>query len=106
MTVKTIVVSSDKDEPVRYNSERGYEKVDLLGDSADDIGLRIDEIVASISDSIRNSIDKESELSIEITGSASFKGDAQVKWLVFNVGGSATESETLKVTLKTKILPK
>ena len=67
--------------------------------------MQIDEVVKTISESIRGSITDESELTVEITGSISLKAEGGVKWLFFNVGGGTTKSDTLKVTLKTKISP-
>lgn len=104
MAVKTVVVTSDRAKARKVKFE-DYDLVEVLGDSNDALGLRIDEVVRSISDSVRESITSESELAIEITGSVSLKGEAGAKWLFFNIGGSATESDTLKVTLTTKLSP-
>jgi hypothetical protein len=105
MSLKTVVVAADPLISKKVSLE-DYDLVDVLGESEEAIAVQIDELVKSISESMRESITDESELTVEITGSISLKAEGGVKWLFFNVGGGTTKSDTLKVTLKTKINPK
>src|SRR5262245_42075692 len=104
MSLKAVVVAAD---PVISRKVRleDYDLVDVLGESEEAIAVQIDEVIKAISESICQSITSESELTVEITGSISLKAEGGVKWLFFNAGGGATKSDTLKVTLKTKINP-
>lgn len=102
MAIKTLVISSNGPGKVQTDE---YELTDVLGDSSKDIGVRIDEIVNSLSDTLRNSIATESELLIELSGGVELKAEGNAKWLFFNVGSSATTTGALKVSLKTTITP-
>jgi hypothetical protein len=105
MPLKAIIVAEDPSKVTKIKLE-DFDIVDVLGESEEAIAVQIDEVVRTISESLRESIAEESELTIEITGSISLKAEGGVKWLFFNVGGGTTKSDTLKVTLKTKINPK
>jgi hypothetical protein len=80
-------------------------EVPTLSDEADAVAVRLDELVAAISETIVATISEESELTVEIAGGITLSGKGSVKWLFFNVGGEAKKSDTLKVTLKTTIKP-
>lgn len=97
MTLKAIVVTSDK-------VSENYENLESLGGS-ESIAAKIDEIFKAVTEPVRNSISDEAELTIEIIGSIVLKGEAGGKWLVFNIGTSATKSDSMKVVIKTKIKP-
>lgn len=97
MTLKAIVVTSDK-------VSENYENLESLGGS-ESIAAKIDEIFKAVTEPVRNSISDEAELTIEIIGSIALKGEAGGKWLVFNIGTSATKSDSMKVVIKTKIKP-
>jgi hypothetical protein len=82
----------------------GVEEVPVLG-GADDVAIKLDEVISQIRETVAESITSDSELLVELTGSVSFKGSADTQWLVFKLGGSGERAHTLKVTLKTTIQP-
>jgi hypothetical protein len=104
MPINVIVVASeDGDENIRYEDK---ERVEVLGgDKAEKIAVSMDDIFDTIKEVISKRIDHEAELQIELSGSVSLKADAGAKWLFLNVGGSATKTDNLKVTMKTKVVP-
>lgn len=56
--------------------------------------------------SVAESLETESTLAIEVAGSLSLKAQGGIKYLFFNVGGEASSTGTMKVTLTTKVKPK
>ncbi len=102
MTLEAIVITSDKAPDIIEH--KGYNNLDSLGGPTT-IAAKIDEIFNALTEPVRNSISDEAELTIEISGSISLKGEAGGKWLVFNIGTSATKSDSVKVVIKTKIKP-
>ncbi len=104
MSLRAVVMTTDIAQANRVRFDE-FDLVDVLGESEEAVGVRIDEVVRAVADSVRASIEAESELTVEVTGSISLKAEAGAKWMFFNLGGSATESDSLKVTLKTKVAP-
>ncbi len=102
MSLKALVVSKSVQGKVQSDD---YEVVDLLGESENALAVRLDEVLRVVSESVRGSITGESQLTVEISGSISLKGGAGGKFLFLNVGGEAGKTDTLKVTLATKVLP-
>jgi hypothetical protein len=82
----------------------GVEQIPVLG-AGDDVAIKLDEVITQIRETVADSITTDSELQVELTGSVSFKGSAEAKWLLFKLGGSGEQAHTLKVTLKTTIKP-
>lgn len=70
------------------------------------IAVKISDVFDSISSLISESISNEAELVIELTGSTSFRAEGGAKYMIINLGGSATKESLMKVILKTKINPK
>lgn len=101
MRAKGVLVTSADAAKVTVDD---YVEVPVLG-AAQDVAMQLDEVIADIWETVASSITTESELVVELTGTVSFKGSAEARWLVFNVGGSGERVNTLKVALKTSLKP-
>src|SRR6185369_10765778 len=77
-----------------------------LGDKDTAVAVQLQELFASVTESITASLEVESQLVIEITGSVSLKAQGSTKYLFFNVGAEAGATGTMKVTLNTTLKPK
>lgn len=77
-----------------------------LGPQEKSVAIQLQELFASVTDSISGSLEVESQLSLEITGSITLRAEGGVKYLFFNVGASAEAAGTMKVTLSTTLSPK
>lgn len=104
MPLNVVVVGADSTEERRITLD-DYEIVPTMGESEDQIATRISDILRAISESVSGVICGESELTVELSGSVALKADGKVKWLFLNLGGGATQSNALKVVLKTRINP-
>ena len=104
MSLQALVVAAGSSESAKVHLD-DRTLVPVLGDSEDTIAVKLEELVGAISESVRQTITSESELTLEIAGSISLSGQAGGKWLFFNVGASASKSDTVKVVLKTTITP-
>lgn len=104
MGVEILVHTSDEAdlEEIQFDD---YQVVDVLGKKEKDFALKIDELYSEVIESVGKSLKHESELTIEITGSINLKANAGAKWLLFKVGGSAEKTNSMTITLKTKIKP-
>ena len=55
---------------------------------------------------VQDSIEVQGELTVEISGALELKASGGIQYLFFNVGGSASRTNAMKVTLKTRITPR
>jgi len=100
-----VYVTATKDQEMETISIGGEtELVPTLGGEA--LAVRIDEIFKSITSLVSSDLSDEADLTIEMTGTTSIKADCGIKYLFFNLGGSASNENLMKVCLKTKIKPK
>lgn len=83
-----------------------YEELDVLSSRTDAIGIQLRELIESVRKSVEGSIESEGELSLEISGAVELKASAGGQYLFFNIGGSASKNNTMKVSFKTKVSPK
>jgi len=104
MPLKLAVMSSDTLSSQKIQFE-DVTVVETLGETEESLAVKIDDVLEAVCRQVRSSITTESELIVEMTGSVALKANAGAKWLFFNVGGGAEKSDSLKVTLKTKISP-
>jgi hypothetical protein len=107
MTLEVYIASlNDKDKYGKNISLDGdVELVPVLEDDQE-LAVKISDVFDSISSLISESISNEAELVIELTGSTSFKAEGSAKYMIINLGGSATKESLMKISLKTKIDPK
>lgn len=84
----------------------GKEILKTLGPKDEAVAVQLRELFASITESITASLEVESQLVIEITGSISLKAQGSTKYLFFNVGAEAGATGSMKVALTTTLRPK
>jgi len=101
MPLEVYVAASNELESKKLKLDNREIVPTLGGDEA--TAVRIGELVGSISSLIGEKLMSDSELTIELTGSTSLKGEGGIKYLLFNIGGSAAKDNSMKVTLKTKV---
>lgn len=104
MSLKVYAISSDNPNSQNVQVE-DFEIIDVLGRKEEALAVKIEELFSSVISSIGKNLQHESELTVEVTGTITLKGEAGAKWLFFNVGSSATQADVMKVILKTKINP-
>ena len=105
MPITTYVTSVDPNEAGTLQTDE-KKIVSTLGPDDKAIAVQLQELFASVTAAVEESLDVESTLTVEITGSVSLKATGGVKYLFFNVGGEASTTGTMKVTLATKVSPK
>ena len=105
MPLQVYVTSVDPEE-VGDLSEESEEILSTLGDEEDAIAVQLKDLFASVTQTITESLEAESQLTIEITGSVSLKAQGGAQYLFFNVGAEAQETGTMKVVLSTTLKPK
>lgn len=101
--IETYVVFGDSSD-ILFETEPGLQVVDVLGDEHV-TALQLRDLLEAVKEAMEGAVDVESELTIEVSGALELKGTAETKFLVFNVGGSAAQTNTMTVSLKTKLLP-
>lgn len=96
-------VSPDSAKSLRVEDK---EILKTLGDQDKAVAVQLRELFGSITESITASLEVESQLVVEITGSVSLKAQGSTKYLFFNVGAEAGATGTMRVTLTTTLKPK
>lgn len=104
MTIKTYVTTanSNKIDNLEINEE---ELLIPLGLQEDAIAVQLEELFNSVTKAIKTSIEVESQLTIEITGSVTLKTQGGVKCLIFNAGAESGNTAGMKVVLSTTLKP-
>lgn len=101
--LKTYVTFGEFSEVV-INTDDGVQVLDVLGDEHL-TALQLCDLWEAVKEAMEGIVDVESELTVEVSGSLELQGKAESKFLVFNVSGSGTKTNTMKVSLKTKLKP-
>ena len=105
MSLQTLVTFQASSEVSKIRFE-DYEILDVLGEREEAIAVQLKELLNSVTEAVREAIESEGELSVEINGALELKASAGIQYLFFNVGAGASSTNTMKVTLKTKVTPK
>jgi hypothetical protein len=105
MSIKAYIISSDpiSAAPIKLEDR---EILPTLGEREADVALQLRELFAAINESITASLEVESQLSIEITGSISLKAQGGTKLLFLNLGTEAAAAGSMKIILSTTLKPK
>ncbi len=104
MTVKIFVTSMDSHSIKRLRvNEKQIIPTELEEDA---VAIQMQELFTSITDTITTSLEVESQLTIEISGSIGLKVEGGSKYLFFNISGKAEATGGMKVILTTTIRPK
>lgn len=104
MTIKIYVTSDDLVRIRRLRIDDQKIISPLVEDDA--VAVQMQELFSSVTEAVATSLEVESELTIEISGSLGFRVEGDAKYLFFNVGGQAEASGAMKVVLSTTIKPK
>jgi hypothetical protein len=105
VSLQTLVTFQSSSEVSKIRFE-DYEILDVLGEREEAIAVQLKELLSSVTEAVREAIESEGELSVEINGALELKASAGIQYLFFNVGAGASKTNTMKVTLKTKVTPK
>ena len=105
MTIKTYITTVDPKETNLFEAEKG-EILDTLGQQEEAVAVQLQELFTSVTEAITDSLEVESQLTIEITGSVSLKAKGDVKYLFFNAGAEAGTNGGMKVVFSTTLKPK
>jgi hypothetical protein len=107
MPIRTYVTTVDPSEISSLDTEEGQiDILSTLGTEEDAVAVQLKELFSSVTEAIADSLEAESKLTIEITGSISLKAKGDVKYLLFNAGGEAEKTTGMKVVLSTTLQPK
>lgn len=104
MPIKTYITTVDSKEVSNLKTEDG-EILDTLGTKEKNIAVQLEELFSSVTEAISSSIDVESKLTIEVTGSISMKAKGDIKYLFFNAGAETGTTGGMKVVLSTTLKP-
>jgi hypothetical protein len=104
MPIKTYVTACDLKNVSSLKTEE-TEILTTLGADEEALAVQLQELFGSVVETITPTLQSESQLTIEITGSVSLKVQGGVKYLFFNVGGEAGKTGTMKVVLSTTLKP-
>jgi len=105
MPIKTYVTAVD---PTSVGSLQVEDKeiLEVLGTQETAVAVQLQELLGSVTEAITASLEVESQLTLEVTGSISLKAEGGVKYLFFNLGAEAGATGTMKVVLSTTLRPK
>jgi hypothetical protein len=105
MQIKTYVTTTDSEDINSFFPEdEGI--LDTLGPEENAVAVQLQELFSSVTEAISDSLEAESKLTVEITGSISLKAQGGIKYLLFNAGGEAGKTIGMKVVLSTTLQPK
>lgn len=105
MSIKMYATTVDPSAVSSLNIE-GKEILPTLGPGEDAIAVQLEELFTAVTEDISGSLQVESQLTLEITGSLSLKAQGGIKYLFFNVGAEVGTTGTMKVSLSTTLKPK
>jgi hypothetical protein len=104
MSIKVYVTTTDPSTVSSLKTEE-EEILTTLGPKEETFAIQLQELFESVTDAIKTSLDIESQLTVEITGSMSLKAQGGLKYLFFNLGAETGSANTMKVTLSTVVHP-
>ena len=105
MPIKTYITTVDPKNVSSLKAEK-EEILTTLGTQEENVAIQLQELFSSVTEAITASLESESQLTIEITGSVSLKAQGGIKYLFFNAGAEAKSTNSMKVVLSTILKPK
>lgn len=105
MSIQAYVTCKDIDSASSLKIDE-EELLATLGDKEDALAVQLHELFESVSHAVIPSIQTESQLNLEVTGTISLKASGGIKYLFFNLGGEAGKTGTMKISLSTTLKPK
>lgn len=103
MSIEIYVTSINPNESSSIRTEE-EEISPTLGKREEDLPVKLKDLLTAVTKEIKSSVDTESQLTVEITGSMSFKAETGVKCFI-NASGEVGKTGTMKVSLTTTIKP-
>lgn len=104
MSLQTYVIFANADTSSIHIGET--EILDTLDSKEERIAVQLKEVLESVQESVRDALETEGDLQIEISGSLDLKASGGINYLFYNIGGEVNKNNTMKVVLTTKITPK
>ena len=105
MSLKAYVTSTDPEAMSSIKLD-DRELLSTLGTAEESVAVQMQELFQAVTKAITVSLEVESQLTIEVSGSISLKAEGSTKYLIFNVGAEAAAAGTMKVVLATTLRPK
>jgi hypothetical protein len=105
MTIKVYATAVDPASVSSLQTE-DEEILTTLGPDEETVAIQLQELFESVTEALSTKIDVESQLTVEINGSVSLKAQGGLKYLFFNIGAEASNTNTMKVTVSTTLHPK
>lgn len=100
--VMEILVASEEISGIEIRG--GKEKLEIRGGKEDHV-LKLRDVLEAINGEIKESIEQECDVKIEITGSVSIGGEGGINWGILNLGGSGEKKDSVTISLTTKLVP-
>lgn len=106
MALEIIIATHDPKKDQALTLPSGRELFEVLGpqEQATQTTL-ISELLGRLFEQIQETINFECNVEVTVSGSLSLTGKADMKYLIFNVGGEAQTQTTMTVKLATKLIP-
>lgn len=101
MSVQVVVTTGKEETPRQAGLIRQHGEAGKTGK----VQVNINELITSVFESVRGSLEKEADVEIELTGNLSLTGKEDDYVLMFDVSGENPNARTLRVKLNTKIKP-
>jgi hypothetical protein len=105
MAIKTYVTAADGQDAGSIKTDEG-EFLATLGSQEENVAIQMSELFSSISNSVAEFLQVESQLTIEITGAVKIKAQGGVNYLFFNAGAEMETNGGMKVVFTTTLKPK
>ena len=105
MSIRTYVTTVDPNTVSSLQTDDG-EILTTLGPQEEAVAVQLQELFSSVIETVTASLEVESQLTVEVTGSVSLKAQGGIKHLLFNIGAEAGATGAMKVILSTILKPK
>ncbi|MEM7758685.1 MAG: hypothetical protein AAF298_11245 [Cyanobacteria bacterium P01_A01_bin.40] len=103
MSIKLYTTTSDPASIQGIQTED--ENILFTAGTEEAIAVSLKELFNEVINSVSSSIEAESTLTVEVSGSISYKAKGGASVGIFNIGGESGEANTMKVSLTTTIKP-
>lgn len=100
MSVQVVVTTGKEDTHRQAGLVRRSDS-----EAAQNAQVNINELITSVFNSVRGSLEKEAEVEMEISGNLTLSGKGNDTVLIFDVSGENSNARTLRIKLNTKIQP-
>jgi hypothetical protein len=105
MAIEAYVVSVDSGAVSQLDFD-GRKVLATLGPQEEAVAVHLKELFGAIAEAVSATLEVESQVSVEVSGSVSLKAHGGFKYLFFNVGADTAVAANMKVVLSTTLKPK